>query len=153
MNERGGYLSRFTRENAVKLQTHDYTLYPDSTFQIFDPINKRTFNFAIELDNGTERIQSTQDVESIARKLRGYERHQSQFGVFDNDRYLVIFLTTRSHSRLFSILECAKTILLNLQRTVFLGCDLRTWLSCDPFTSPVLQDHRGLKRLVIPAAD
>ena len=38
----------------------------------------RTFSFVVEFDNGTERVRSKQDVESIERKMRGYDAHISR---------------------------------------------------------------------------
>ena len=55
------------------------------------------------LDNGTERIRSPQDVESIERKVRGYDLHQSSTPSFDHGRFVVLFVTTRSSDRLVHI--------------------------------------------------
>ncbi len=143
-------LRHYARENTLKLTADGFTLFPDAAFQLVTP-DGRTFNFVIELDNGTERIRSRQDVESIERKLRGYDAHQSQFAALDPSRYLVLFVTTRSQVRLQHILDLAGLLMRNPQRTVFVGADLKSFLSSvNPFTKPVLQDHRGLRRTLIP---
>lgn len=142
----------FSRENSVKLQADPFTLYPDSAFVIRRD-DGRTFSFVVELDNGTERVRSKQDVESIERKLRGYDAHQSKYDKFDPDRYLVLFITTRSENRLQYILDLAAEVMSQPQRRVFVGVELSRLLSADPFQVPVFTDHRGLKRQMIPASE
>jgi hypothetical protein len=66
----------FARENSIRMEAAGSVLYPDCAFQLFTQ-SGRAFNFVIELDNGTERIRSAQDIESIERKVRGYDLHQS----------------------------------------------------------------------------
>lgn len=139
----------FSRENSVKLVAEPFTLYPDCTF-VIRRSDGRSFPFVVELDNGTERVRSKQDIESIERKLRGYDAHQSQFRKFDTDRYLVLFITTRSELRLRHILDAAGQIMSQPQRRVFIGASLSNLLSVDPFHFPVFEDHRGLRRVLVP---
>ena len=149
-HQQGVEVRHFARENSVCLKADGFTLYPDAAFQLVTP-DQRSFNFCLELDNGTERIRSRQDVESIERKLRGYDAHQSQFEALDPARYLVLFVTTRSQVRLQHILDLAGMVMQNPQRTVFVGVDLETFLNTDdPFTEAVLTDHRSLKRTIVP---
>lgn len=142
-------VQHFARENSVKLVAEPFTLYPDCAFVIKRPDGK-TYSFVIEYDNGTERVRSKQDVESIERKLRGYDAHQSKYDKFDPDRYLVLFITTRSEQRLQYILNVAAEVMSQPGRTVFAGVELNHFLSADPFQVPVFEDHRGLKRQIIP---
>lgn len=142
-------LRHFARENSLKLEAAPFTLYPDCAFQLVTQ-DGRSFNFVVELDNGTERVRSKLDVESIERKLRGYDAHQSQFEALDPERYLVLFVTTRSQQRLKHILDLAAMVMQNPQRTVFIGSDLNTVLAGDPFADAQFVDHRGLKRTLIP---
>ena len=148
-HQQGIAVRHFTRENQLMLKANGFTIYPDCAFQLVTE-QGRTFNFVVELDNGTERVKTKQDVESLERKLRGYDAHQSQYRVDDPRRYIVLIVTTRSHQRLANILNLADTIMQNRQRTVFIGCDLNTMLNKDPFRSPLLTDHRHLKRTLIP---
>jgi hypothetical protein len=141
---RGIALRHFARENSVELKAGEFLL------QLRTPDGRR-FHFCIELDNGTERVRSRLDVESIERKLRGYDAHQGQFDALDPNRYLVLFVTTRSKERLEHILDLAGTVMRNPQRTVFVGVTLDEYLaSTDPFADAVLTDHRRLKRMLIP---
>ncbi|TWT51716.1 hypothetical protein KOR42_34030 [Thalassoglobus neptunius] len=145
----GTRVRHFARENSVKLVANGFTLFPDCAFQLVTR-DGQEFNFVVELDNGTERIRTAKDVESIERKLRGYDAHQSQFASSDRQRYLVLFVTTRSSERTKRILDLAALVMQNPQRTVFLACDLPTLDQHDPFEKPVFVDHRGLKRTLLP---
>jgi hypothetical protein len=96
-------------------------------------------------------VRSKLDTESIERKIRAYDAHQRQFSALDLNRYLVLFVTTRSAARLQHILDLASMIVANPERTVFVGVDLAAYLACEnPFRQAVLTDHRGLKRTLIP---
>ncbi|MCA9076553.1 MAG: hypothetical protein KDA93_16130 [Planctomycetaceae bacterium] len=149
-HRQGIELRHYARENTLKLEADGYVLYPDAAFQLLSA-DGRSFNFVVEVDNGTERVRSKQDVESIERKLRGYDRHQSQFDALDPARYIVLFVTTRSQARLQHILDLAAMVQSNPQRTVFVGVNLTTYLGCEnPYREAVLTDHRGLKRTLIP---
>ena len=142
-------LLHFARENSVKLVAEPFTLYPDAAF-VLRGQDGRTFSFVLEFDNGTERVRSKQEVESLERKIRGYDAHQSQFDAHDPDRYLVLFISTRSQRRLQYVLDIAAEVMSQPQRRVFVGCSLSHFLAYDPFKVPLLEDHRGLRRTVIP---
>ena len=148
-HQKGIMLQHFARENSVKLEADGFAQYPDCAFQLATTDN-RVFHFVVELDNGTERVRTKQDVESIERKLRGYDAHQSRYGANDANRYLILFITTRSQKRLQHILDLAALVMRNPQRTVFLGCSLQSLKANDPFTDAILQDHRRLKRMLVP---
>lgn len=148
----GCQIVHFARENSVALQAGQFLMYPDCAFVVRRP-DGRTFPFVVELDNGTERVRSKQDVESIERKLRGYDAHQANYNAHDPNRYLVLFITTRSQQRLRNILDAASNIMTQPQRTVFIGSDLESLLASDPFRDSVFEDHRGLRRHLVPLAD
>ncbi|MCA9036162.1 MAG: replication-relaxation family protein [Planctomycetaceae bacterium] len=145
----GVQIRHFARENSVRLTSGGFTVCPDCAFQLMTT-DGRAFNFMVELDNGTERVRTKQDVESIERKLRGYDAHQARFSANDPERYMVLFVTTRTEQRLKHILDLADLVMTNRQRTVFVGGNLTQLLKDDPFTQPLLTDHRGLKRTLIP---
>lgn len=145
-------IRHFVRENSVRLSASGFVMYPDCAFQLVTS-NGDSFNFVVELDNGTERVRTTQDIESIERKIRGYDAHQSQFKVNDDRRYVVLFVTTRSKSRLHHILSVADALMKNRERTVFVGCDAATFHTTDPFQNPVLTDHRSLRRTIVPMVE
>ena len=125
---REGYEVRhFVRENSVSFETSSGLLRPDAAFQLV--AGDRAFNFVIELDNGSERVRSRQDIESIERKIRGYDSHSQSFGAFDPQRYVVLFVTTRCGQRLKHIMSAADNLMSNRQRTLFLGTSLADFLS------------------------
>ena len=139
----------FSAENAVCIESAPFKLFPDCTFQLVAR-EGRTFNFMVELDNGTERVRSKIDTESIERKIRGYDRHQSKFSAIDPRRYIVLFVTTRSPARLRYMLETAQECMQNPQRTVFLGTDLATFLQCpNPLMHPIWLDNHEKERPLI----
>jgi len=142
---------QFSRENSLRIEVDGDTLYPDCAFQLAAPGGK-TFNYVVELDNGTERIRSTKATESLERKIRGYDCHQSQYAVLDPRRYVVLFVTTRSSLRTEHILDAARSLMENPKRTVFLASELSALLSQpDPMIHPCLRDNRGRKRGVLPS--
>lgn len=165
----GCRIEHFARENSVCLEVTSagdpvstdaaasattsavFTLYPDCAF-VVRTSEGRCFPFVVELDNGTERVRSKLDVESIERKLRGYDAHQSQFDKFHPDRYLVLIVSTRSKVRIDHILSLAATVMQQPLRTVFLGADLPALLAGDPYWDSLFVDHRGLKRTLVPMA-
>ena len=128
----GDRIEQFARENSVCLKCDPFTIYPDAAF-VIRRSDGQTFPFCVELDNGTERVRSKQDVESIERKLRGYDAHQSEFDKFDANRYLVLLVTTRSDQRLQHMLDLAAMVMKEPGRTVFIGATLDAILSTDPF--------------------
>lgn len=147
----GVEVRHFARENSVRLEAGSSVLYPDCAFQLFTP-DGRAFNFVVELDNGTERIRSSQDIESIERKLRGYDLHQSSTPSFDHGRFVVLFVTTRSADRLTHILEAAARIMRNPKRTLFLGVTLSEFLNHDaPLTTPICMSPIGRQQSFIPS--
>ena len=151
-HRRGIVVRHFARENSVTLEAGGFIVVPDCAFQLHTP-DGRSFHFCVELDNGTERVRSRLDVESIERKLRGYDAHQSQFAALDPQRYLVLFVTTRSRDRLTHILDLAGRVMRNPQRTVFVGVALNEYLnSDDPCGAALLTDHRGLQRSLVSIA-
>tara|TARA_R110002049_G_scaffold4601_5_gene32495 strand:+ start:687538 stop:688059 length:522 start_codon:yes stop_codon:yes gene_type:complete len=148
-HKEGIVVRHFARENSVKLEASGFSQFPDCAFQLVTKTG-RAFNFVAELDNGTERIRSTKDVESIERKIRGYDAHQSQFAADDSKRYLVLFVTTRSESRIEHILKVVASVQRNPQRTVFVGCGLHKFLDANPISDSLFRDHRGLHRCMLP---
>lgn len=145
----GHVVENYARENSVCLKADPFMIYPDGAF-VLRRSDGKTFPFCVELDNGTERVRSKLDVECIERKLRGYDAHQSQFATFDPDRYLVLLVTTRTKQRLDNMLRLASAVMQQTQRTVFIGASLTELLKVDPFENSVFEDHRCLKRTLIP---
>lgn len=145
----GCTVESFARENTVALKSAAGTVYPDAVFLIRRP-DGRVFPFCVEIDNSTERVRSKNDVESIERKLRTYDAHNIQFPAHDPQRYIVLFVTTRSQRRLDHILQAANDVTQQPGRTVFTGCTLQSFCDSNPFIAPSLCNHNGLHRTMIP---
>ncbi len=143
----GMRFQRLTREGSVKIETPTFTLYPDFGFQLVSEPGKQ-FNFLVELDCGTERVRSKQAVESLERKIRGYDADQSQFEAFSSERYVVLFVTTRTAARVEHINEAIETVTSNRQRRMFLTSDLTSVLKVDSLTEPVFHDLNGPATLI-----
>lgn len=144
-------MDQYARENSVKLQAGQSHVFPDGGFRLLHRSQPtRPFPFLIELDNGSERVRSTRDIESIERKVRTYDLHQSRYKRDDPARYLVLFVTTRSERRLQHVLSMCNELIRNPDRTLFLGATLEDMLAVDPFAEPVLRSNNGLKRTLIP---
>ena len=143
----GVTMSNFYRENTLCLNVGDDTLYPDCAFELVTP-HRRQFNFLVELDNGTERVRSTKDVESWQRKIRLYDHLQRQS--YPN-RFRVLIVTTRSPERLRHILDAAASLVTNRQRSLFYGVYLPDYLG-QPHAvcSACFRDHRWQPVSLLP---
>ncbi len=149
-HQHGHAVEHFSRENNLCLKAGQFTIYPDAAFDIVRS-DGRTFAFCLVLDNGTERVRSKQDVECIERKLRGYDAHNTMLGPHDPERYIAVFVTTRSQQRLKNIMDTANCVMPRPNRTGFIGTNLATLSEGDPFADALFEDHRGLRRTLIPA--
>lgn len=143
----GVAVQQFARENSVRIECDAGMVYPDCAFQLIR--DGRRYNFVVEIDNGTERVRSTQDTESIQRKLVTYAGHQRQFTAIDPRRYVVLLITTSSDLRIGHMLDVAADVMGDSKRTVFLGCSLEAFMQSDPFRDDVLRDHLSRTRLLI----
>lgn len=143
-------VTNLVRENTFKIKAGDKTLFPDCGFQLVTPEGNK-FRYFVELDNSTERIRSTKAVESIESKLRAYDQHQGQYGPFEAEHYVVLFVTTRSSERRDHIMQAAKQVMLNSRRTVFLGTYLLEFLACaNPLHEVCVVDNRNRQRGLLP---
>ncbi len=146
----GVEVRRFARENSVVIDAGTFRLRPDCAFQLVPP-GGRPLNFVVELDNGTERVRSQLDTESIERKIRGYDAHQQSLAAFDPARYVVLFVTTRSAIRLSAIMDTARRLARNPQRRLFLGITLANFLtSADPLFGDCHVDTPGCHVSLVP---
>src|SRR3990172_10942477 len=63
-------VTNFYRENTLRLEIGDEVLYPDCAF-LLRTAHRREFGFLIELDNGTERVRTSQVLGGLSlRRLR-----------------------------------------------------------------------------------
>ena len=135
----GCSMVNFCRENTLRLDVGQESLYPDCSFQLTHAAHWE-FNFFVELDNGTERVRSQKEVDSWQRKIRLYDQYQSD----SDQRFRVLIVNTRSSDRLEHILRTAAQLVSNPQRSLFYGVNLAEYLaSTNPLTDRCFRDHRG----------
>jgi hypothetical protein len=149
----GVALHNFHREGSLKLQVEADFLYPDSTFRLVTS-DGRTFDFFIELDNGTEAIFTHTGNGSFERKIRFYESYKDQCKARGLDhRFRVALVTTGTETRLCHLLACVQNLLRVKERPLVYGSTLRSYLDCAaPLASPCFRDHAGQVRALLPAA-
>lgn len=140
-------LLNFQRENSLSLNVNGERLFPDGAFQLQADADSLPFNFMIELDNSTESVRSTADVDSWARKIRVYEDYQDAA----TSRFRVIIVTTRSSVRLKHILRLVRDSSANLQRNLFCGIFLNDWLNAaQPLSTRCFWHPRGFPMSLLP---
>ena len=140
-------LENFYRENTLRLVIGQETLWPDCAFELHTP-DGRQFNFLVEIDNGTERVCSTKNVDSWQRKIRLYYALQAQSRPA---RFRVLILASRCSRRLAAILELARQLAPTPQLSLFYGTHLPRYLAHrDPLRAACFTDHRGRPVPLIP---
>ncbi len=144
----GAHFTDFYRENTIRLTADGLTLFPDASFTLVTRDGK-SLRFFAEIDNGTERIRSQKDADSIERKIRIYDAVQDQD---PRDRFRVLFISGQnSRGRLDHILKTAMSVARNPSRTLFYGITLMEYLTTTfSVTSPVFTDHRGGRQSLVP---
>lgn len=144
-HQAGWKLTGFYRENACRLPVGDEVIYPDCAFQLVAE-GRPPHSFFVELDNSTEVIRSDADRDSWQRKLRLYDAFQDSVP----DRFRVIVLATRSSERIQHILDAARDVVRNPQRTLIYGGTLRDFLARpDALVAPCFRDHAGRRRAIV----
>jgi hypothetical protein len=132
-------IRNFYRENVLRIDVGEERLFPDCSFQLTGTTG-RSFSFFVELDTGSERVQSDKDIDSWERKIQLYESYRTASG--NNFRLLAV--ATRSSERLKHILAAAARLAPNPRRSLVYGIVLPEYLRCEhPLTSTCWLDHRG----------
>lgn len=136
------------RENALRLEVNDKSLFPDFAFTL-NTSGGQALRFFVEMDNGTEPITSPRERDSWQKKLAFYEALQDTCGY----RFRVLGIVTRSAARLDHIIATAAAMSHNPQRSLFLGTCLENYLADEhPLENACFLDHRGQAvALVVPA--
>lgn len=147
-HRRGVRLQNVYPENALRLRLGEETAFPDAAFELVTPC-KQQFNFLVELDNGTERVRSQKDTESIERKVRFYDRLQTHNS---RRRFRVIFLTTRSPERLGHILDAAADLVRDRHRSLVYAAHLADYVrQPDALCTRCFRDTRRQRVSLLPA--
>jgi hypothetical protein len=147
----GFVIADFHREGSLQVQVGQDFLYPDCAFRLVTT-DGRSFDYFVELDNGTEAVRTFAGTGSFERKLRIYEAYKDQCRALRKDhRFRVILVTTGTDKRLGHMLDRAREILIVKQRPLVYGATLSDYLGCDmPLTSRCLRDHLQEARALVP---
>ena len=138
----------FYRENTMSLTADKHSVYPDASFILVGQDGK-PLRFFVEIDNGTERVRSEKEADSIERKIRIYDAYQDRNPA---DRFRVLFISaSNSRERLTHILQTAARVMQNPNRTLFYGITLLEYLASSiPVTAPLFVDHRRDRQSLVP---
>lgn len=129
-------------ENTYKAVVGDESLKLDWRFCLKYQFLRRIYN--VELDNSTETNLSTNDTDTIARKIRLLNADDKRFkDSRDPERAITLFACTRSYERMLNILNTAKELAANPHRSLIYGVYLPEYLTLNsPLTSPCFLNHR-----------
>ena len=150
----GVRIEHYRRENTLRLQLDEESLFPDGAFRLVFT-DGRVFAFFLELDNSTESIKSQTSVDSWQRKVRFYERYQDS----KIERFRVLAVTSGGEPRLRNLLACAASAARNPQRSLVYGIRLEVLLAePDALGTPCFRNHReqaaalvkSLSHIVLP---
>ncbi len=134
------------RENAIRLTAGSEAVSPDTSFQL-QAAEASPLSFFVELDTGSERLQSQKAVESWQRKIRVYEAVQDEVP----HRFRVLVVCTGSRERMNRILALAATLARNPGRRLFYAVHLNDYLAAESLLTASFTDHRGGRVALIPA--
>lgn len=145
---RGVLIERFIRENELTLAVGDDAVQPDAFIRF--AVAGRRFNVAVEIDGGTESVDSPA-ANAIRRKLTVYDNYQEQVlsqwathgKSWERPRLRVLFLTP-SVERAYHILALAGRITHRPDRRLVYAAAQRDFVNAvDPLFAPTLLDHHG----------
>jgi hypothetical protein len=145
----GVAVTGFRRENALRLELAGACLYPDAAFTLVRGDRAR-FHYFVEVDTGSERLESLVSLDSVARKVRFYDAYRDSVRP---ERFHVLLVTTAGEGRLGNLLACARRAIGNPQRPLVYAATLASFLAADNrVTSPCFHDTLGRRAvLVLPS--
>jgi len=138
----------FHRENELSLTVGEHSVFPDCHVQF--TTGGRTFNVLVELDLGTESVDSPA-MNSIRAKLLAYEAYQDHlWGIWKSQGkagprpYFRVVFFTETIDRAYHILHLAKECVKNSDRKLCYAATRETFLAEEKAVmEPLFLDHRG----------
>ena len=139
-------VSAFYVEQVLAINDEQFVI-PDATLELQSNRGK-TYRFFVELDTGSERVDTDQVIpSSVKKKLEFYERYRLVHG----NSFRVLFVTTSSNQRADNILSFSNTMTNNraaqMVYAAFFG-DLQN--QSDWIAESVFQNHRLEPVTLIP---
>ena len=104
-NECGYQIREVVRDGQLVIETGEHKLIPDCSFQLTG--HRQRLNYYLEMDCGTEPVNSSKNRESLARKIRAYDR----WSQLAQDPFRVLFVFTSSRERMDHFLDLAYQIM------------------------------------------
>ena len=145
-HQSGFRFTEFYRENTLRLQVEEESLFPDAAFQLIDA-QGTAFNFFTEIDRSSERIRSDKDTESWDRKIRFYDRWQDG----SKTRVRVLIIGIRESDRIGRILDTAARFMRNPDRSLFYAIALPMYIQQnDSLRRAVFRDHHQKPTALVP---
>jgi hypothetical protein len=139
-------LADFYGENLLRLQVGGEKLKPDCAFRL-ETAQNSSFNYLVELDNGNEPVFSNKERDSLARKVRFYDRYQDAFSA----RMRVLFLFTGSTTRMHRFLGVVRHLNEHRDRRLVLAASLSDYLAAnDHLFAPLFYDRFQQSQSLIP---
>lgn len=136
-------------ENEYTVTVGDDSLRLDGRLTLLRSVLRRLYN--VEIDNSTETILSARDTDSIARKIRILVAEDQQFEARDPHRAITLFVCNRSRDRMLNILDAAKLLVRNPDRSLIYGIYLPEYLALDdPLTTPCFLNQRQQRVALFP---
>ncbi len=139
-------LADFYGENTLKLSLDGENARPDCAFRL-ETQDQSSFNYLIELDNSNEPVFSNKQRDSLARKVRFYDRYQDATPA----RMRVLFLFTGSETRMNRFLGVVRQITEHRDRRLILASSLSDYLVADQLSATVFSDRFGQRHSLIPS--
>ncbi len=137
----------FYAENTLQLSLDGEQARPDCAFRL-ETEAPSSFNYLVELDNSNEPVFSNKERDSLARKVRFYDRYQDAIPA----RMRVLFLFAGSETRMDRFLGVVRQITGHRDRRLILAALLSDYLTAvNQLAAPVFYDRFGQPHALIPA--
>lgn len=140
-------LADFYAENTLRLSLDGENARPDCAFRL-ETQAQSSFNYLVELDNSNEPVFSNKERDSLARKVRFYDRYQDAIPA----RMRVLFLFTGSEARMQRFLGVVRQITEHRDRRLVLAALLSDYLAvADQLSAPVFYDRFQWPQALMPS--
>ena len=142
------HLRKYVRTQSETGEPLPIRIFPDLQFEIMTSSNKLHV-FFVEVDGGTERQLTEDDVKSITSLVRKYEGYRDLTG----RNYRVLLLTYKPNSilRLRNMIATAREVMRDPTQPLFLFSTLEWFLAENgALTRPRLFDHLGRPVACVP---
>lgn len=140
-------LADFYAENTLRLSLDGENARPDCAFRLQTEAQS-SFNYLVELDNSNEPVFSNKERDSLARKVRFYDRYQDAIPA----RMRVLFLFTGNETRMHRFLGVVRQITGHRDRRLILAALLSDYLAAaNQLSAPTFFDRFQQPHSLVPS--